>query len=82
MPRIAVILRFLFVESIIISLVVLCVCICTWLIPEPNRILGFLVGGVIAWFLVHISYNASSRFKPYCDRIIQWTFKIPNENQS
>lgn len=82
MSRIAVILRFLFVESIIISFVVLCVCICIWLVPEPYRIILFPLGGIIGWFLMHISHNKNSRFKPYCDRIVQWTFKIPNENGS
>lgn len=77
MSRIAMILRFLLVETILISFVVLCLGICAWLIPEPYRIFFFPLGGFIGWFLMHISHSKSSRFKPYCDRIVLWTIGRP-----
>lgn len=82
MSRIVMILKFLLVETALFSFVLLCLGICALIVPEPYRIFLFPLGGVIGWFLMHISHNKNSRFKPYCDRIIQWTFKIPNENGS
>jgi len=82
MSRIVMILKFLLVETVLISFIILCVGICILIVPESYRIFLFPLGGVIGWFLMHISHNKNSRFKPYCDRIVQWTFKIPNENPS
>jgi len=82
MPRIVTILKFLLVEILLLSFVFACLGLCILFVPEQYRIFCFPLGGLIGWFLMHISHSKTSRFKPYCDRIVRWTFKMPNENPS
>lgn len=77
MSRITVVLKFLLVEILLFSFVLLCLGICVLIVPEPYRIFLFPLGGVIGWFLMHISHSKSSRFKPYCDRIVLWAMGHP-----